>query len=109
MDSLECIEIESPGPPAAAVFKNRLHVAAKSIGGDVFYTSYCPSGADCTYRPGEWTNIVAQSSTRLSENSISLISGGGIQSLDPYLYLFTKNDPNLSGNSGLHWRTKVSE
>jgi len=109
VDSMECIEIESPGPPAAAVFRNRLHIAAKSLGDDVYYTSYCPVGAGCTYRPGEWTNIVRQPSTRQAERSVSIISGEAIQLLDPYLYVFTRNDSTGSGYPSLHWRAKISE
>lgn len=91
----------TPGAPAAAVFKDRLHVAVKASNNTILYSSFCYSGLECTYRPGAWTLWVQQDGG--ARNFVSFVQDDG-----PYggsLYLFHRGQStNL-----LYWRSKDSE
>jgi len=90
--------------PAAAVFRDRLHVALPKNGGTdrIYYTSKCWSGVGtCTYRPGEWTAFVQQDD--ISHGYLRLLTD-----IDSRLYfLFGASEPDPA--TFFSWTSKASE
>jgi hypothetical protein len=58
---------------------DRLHVAALTLDGTFGYKSFCPSGAACTYRPGEWTNTVALPPPSPTAEYVALFADPGVR------------------------------
>lgn len=89
------------GDPTTTSFRGRLHVAARDSNGDIRYSSFCPTGTGCTYRPGEWTMTVRLRTQTAAP--VTLHQDAGVYPYGQTLYV-------LSSNLGaVWWDYKLSE